>query len=61
MQGGLRDTDLFISIMGHSSFGFTIDNEKYSGYIGEKLKITGDETQERLADLINGVIAELKE
>ena len=60
-QFGLRPTDLFISIMGWSSFGFDINSEKSSGYIAEKLKISGEKTKEKIAELINGVIKMLEE
>jgi len=45
--------------MSQSAFGFKVDDEKSSGYIAEKLRITGDTTREKFADLINGVIREL--
>lgn len=61
-QFGLRPTDLFVSIMRWSSFGFEVNNqEKTPGYIAEKLGIRGEETQEKVAELINGVIKELED
>lgn len=59
-QFGLRATYLFISIMGWSSFGFEINQEKTPGYISEKLNIKGKETVEKITELINGVIVELR-
>ena len=61
IQRGIKATDLFISIMGISAFGFKIDDKKSSGYIAEKLNLSDDETAEKLAELINGVIERLGE
>ena len=40
---------------------FKIDSKKSSGYIAEKLNLSDDETAEKLAELINGVIERLGE
>lgn len=59
VQGGLRKTDLFVSVMKKGAFGFEINNsEKSSGYITEKLFLQEriNETTEKVADLINGII-----
>lgn len=54
---GLRKTDLFVSVMGIGCFGFERlerDGKLHGGYIGEKLKLSGD--CEKLAELLNGII-----
>ena len=56
-QGGLRSTDLFVSIMHKTSWGFK-PTIKHGDYIQEKLGIRG-ETGDKLKELINGVISEL--
>ena len=59
IQRGLKENDLFVSIIGLGAFGFGINNSnRYPGYIGEKLSIKGNIT-EKLAELINGIIGEL--
>lgn len=62
IQGGIRPTDLFISIMRKGAFGFEINNqEKRPEYIAEKLFIHNEFTAKKLAELINGVIKQIKE
>lgn len=60
VQGGIKENDLFISIMRIGAFGFKIDCEKHSEYIAEKL-FNGrlDSSVKKLTELINGVIVEL--
>ena len=58
LQGGLRWTDLFVSIMGKCAWGFIPDEEKDEGYIAEKLRLGRNETTEKLTYLINGIIRE---
>lgn len=60
LQGGLRWNDLFISIMRVGSFGFLTDNKKDSGYIGEKLNLRNNVTTQKLTELVNGIIENLK-
>lgn len=60
LQGGLRWNDLFVSIMRIGAFGFLTDGEKDSGYIGEKLGLGNNVTTEKLTELINGIIENLK-
>lgn len=60
LQRGLRWNYLYISIIGKGAFGFSTDNKKMSGYIGEKLGLYDYETAEKLTELINGIIDELK-
>ena len=60
LQGGLRWNDLFVSIMRIGCFGFLTDSKKESGYIGEKLGLGDNITTEKLTDLINGIIENLK-
>lgn len=59
LQRGFMSTDLFVSILSWGSYGFEVDREKNVGYISEKLGING-ETAEKLTELINGLINELK-
>ena len=61
VQSGIKENDLFISIMRTGAFGFKIDSEKYPEYIAEKL-FNGrvDSSVEKLTELINGIIKELK-
>ncbi len=61
LQRGLKQTDLYVSVMSIGSFGFKLDSEKHPGYVAEKLfhgKLDG--SVEKLTELINGVINELK-
>lgn len=62
-QGGIRPTDLFVSIMRVGSFGFEVDQtETDAGYYQEKLGRNfkfGDESAEKIAQLINGIKKEL--
>lgn len=60
LQHGLRWTDLFVSIIGIGAFGFVVDGSKNSGYIGEKLNLGNNITTEKLTELINGIIENLK-
>lgn len=56
LQRGLKWTDLFVSVLGISSFGFSIsDCDINSGYIAEKLCLNNSDCTS-LALLINGVI-----
>ena len=45
--------------MSIGAFGFKIDGEKHSSYIEEKLNIHGQDTVDKLTELINGVINKL--
>ena len=56
-QGGIKANDLFVSIIGWSSYGFRTDDIKLGGYIQEKLRLSNyDITGEKVKELINGVI-----
>ena len=63
LQRGLRWTYLYVSIMGFSSMGFLIendtDNRKANGYIMEKLILHDNHCDNKICELINGVIYEL--
>lgn len=59
MQRGLRGTELFVSIIGNGTFGFDTGTVKDRYYIAEKLEVKGQPTIDKLAELINGIIAEL--
>lgn len=59
IQGGVTRWDLFVSIMRVGAFGFDIENtDTHPGYYAEKLKLTGDETNKKLAEMINGIKVE---
>ena len=56
-QRGIKANDLFVSIIGWSSYGFKTDDIKLGGYIQEKLRLSNyDITGEKVKELINGVI-----
>ena len=63
LQRGLKWCYLYISIMDHSSMGFLIeaegDNTKHEGYIKEKLRLHDNDCDDKICELINGVIREL--
>ena len=60
-QGGIKANDLFVSIIGWSSYGFRTDDIKLGGYIQEKLRLSNyDITGEKVKELVNGVIECLK-
>lgn len=61
LQGGVSRGDLFVSIMRAGAFAFDIYNEDtHAGYYAEKLNWSGGESSEKLAELINGVKAEIR-
>ena len=55
IQRGIRETDLFVSVIGHISYGFSIDPSIDILYIECKLRLQSIE----LATLVQGVIKEL--
>lgn len=56
VQGGIAWDDIFVSIMRIGAFGFEVQNKDTApGYYMEKLGFTGDETGEKLAELINEI------
>ena len=59
IQRGIKPWDLFIGIIGHNFYGFNSDNEKHWTYIAEKLELGNNETSEKVAELVNGVIRNL--
>lgn len=61
LQRGMRGKDLFIAVSGFGMFGFSINyGDKHPAYVGEKLNLGSvNETTEKLAELINGVIGEI--
>ena len=63
LQRGLRWCYLYISIMDHSSMGFLVehstDNRKDNGYIKEKLRLHDNSCDDKICELINGVIHHL--
>lgn len=58
-QRGIKDNYLFVSIVGHNCMGFIPDKPKEGNYIQEKLVIYG-KCGEKIKELINGVIGELR-
>lgn len=63
LQRGMRWANLFISIIDFTSYGFVIerniDNRKHNGYIKEKLRLHDNSCDDKICELINGVIHEL--
>lgn len=60
IQGGIKGSDLFISIMRRGAFGFEPDHLTTSGgYYDEKLGGGMGDTREALAELINGIKSKL--
>ena len=60
LQRGIKDTDLFVGIVGHSFFGFKTDDVKEVGYYEEKLNLNHSECSIKLAELLNKVIKQIK-
>ena len=61
LQRGLNfPSHLYISIMDFSCMGFLIendtDNRKHPSYIKEKLRLSGNSCNDKICELINGVI-----
>lgn len=54
-QRGIKQDYLFVGIIDHTSYGFSIDDVKHPSYIQEKLRMN-NECGEKLAELINNVI-----
>lgn len=63
LQRGLRWCYLYISIMDYACMGFLIefntDNRKHKGYLMEKLRLNDNNCDDKICDLINGVIHEI--
>ena len=63
LQRGLKWCYLYISIMDYASMGFLIEmrtnNKKDKGYIMEKLRLHDNECDNKICELVNGVIGEL--
>ena len=63
LQRGMVWSDLFVSIIDYTSYGFLIeiktDNRKNNGYIKEKLRLQDNNCDDKICELINGVIHEL--
>lgn len=63
LQRGMRWSDLYVSIISHNSYGFLIeidtDNRKDKGYIKEKLRLHDNDCDDKICELVNGVIHEL--
>lgn len=51
------DDKLIVSVMGHSAYAFS--SEVHPSYCAEKLGVSGEVTNERLAKLISEVLARL--
>lgn len=65
LQRGLRWCYLYISIMDFSCMGFLIenksDNTKHPEYIKEKLNLHNNSCDDKIVELINGVIHKIDE
>lgn len=63
IQRGMRWSNFFVSIIDFTSFGFTIedlrDNRKHKGYLQEKLRLHDNSCDDKICELINGIIHEL--
>ena len=59
-QRGIKQFDLFVSIIGHTSYGFLPNTIKEGGYIQEKLRMNNS-CGNKVAELINGIIKCLNE
>lgn len=63
LQRGMRWSDLYVSIIDHTSYGFLIetdtDNRKDNEYIKEKLRLHDNNCDKKICELINGVIHEI--
>lgn len=55
-QRGIKRSDLFVSIIDWTSYGFSPNDIKLGNYIQEKLRMN-NETGDKLAELINGIIS----
>lgn len=56
-QRGIKFDDLFVCIIGWSSYEFKTDGVKLGGYIQEKLRLSDyDILGEKVKELVNGVI-----
>lgn len=60
LQRGYNNCILYVSIMNTSCSGFLIesnaDNRKHNNYIKEKLNLSDNSCDDKICDLINGVI-----
>lgn len=65
LQRGLHGCYLFVSIIDCNSMGFMIerktDNRKHIGYIKEKLRLHDNNCDDKICELINGVIHKIDE
>lgn len=63
LQRGLRWCNLFVNIMGFHCMGFCLemkrDNRMEPGYIKEKLLLADNSCDDKICELINGVIHEI--
>lgn len=63
LQRGLRWCYLYVSIIDYTSFGFLIedmrDNRKHNTYLMEKLRLHDSDCDNKICELVNGVIHEL--
>ena len=62
VQRGIKSNYLFVSIMSMSCMAFSVENGiKANGYIKEKLCLSENNCDDKICDLINGVIKYLLE
>lgn len=61
IQRGIKGWYLFVSIMSMSCIGFLPTDTKENGYILEKLQLSDNPCNQKICDLINGVIKKLNE
>lgn len=60
LQYGIKPNDLFISIINGNSFGFSIKNGLFTGYMQEKLHIKDNYIAKKLSELLIGIMKYLK-
>lgn len=60
IQRGMRWSNFFIGIIPDKFYGFNIenqtDNRKHESYLKEKLKLNDNDCDDKICELINGVI-----
>ena len=63
LQSGRRWANFYVSIMGFSCAGFALEryksNQMHPGYIKEKLSLNDNSCDDKICELINGVIRQL--
>lgn len=61
LQYGIKPNYLFVNIIGHSCYGFSIENGITIGYLQVNLSINYIDIAEKLSELLIGIMKYLKE